>query len=101
MLLQGGANDLGQGDVAAAAADVIEQLRSQLPSTGIVLLAPLATGGPQMEAVRESLREVAGTSRVHFVDGSDAGVPARGDLTTEAHATLAEALRDDFELLAI
>lgn len=111
VVLQGGTNDLGQGDVAAAATALIEQIRVALPAARIVLLSPvhLGPGEPPAElvALRDALRQVAATVRVHFVETADAfdGAAAEasplGGITSAAHARLAAALTDDFDRLAI
>jgi lysophospholipase L1-like esterase len=98
VVLQGGANDEGRGDVAEAARDVIEQLRASLPQARLVLISPL--GAPD---VGEALREVATEERLHFMDPADAAVTAApGEpFGPEEQATIATALADDFARLQI
>lgn len=107
VVLQGGTNDLGQGDVAAAATALIEQIRVALPAARIVLLSPVHLGPGEPPAELVALRQVAATVRVHFVETADAfdGAAAEasplGGITSAAHARLAAALTDDFDRLAI
>ena len=107
VVLQGSPNDVGQEGLTEAATGLIERVRAALPQTRIVLMSAVAAPSQELQDVNDLLRQVALINRVHFVDAAEAfaGAPPPvgpdGELSAGAHAALAAALVDDFELLKI